>query len=639
MRLLNLVFLVPLESLYGASPELIGPFGGSAAIVQVDSARPGTLIAATSNALLFRSADGGDSWARLHFPAELRATLHALAIDARSGTYLAGLASGNPQYSGIFLSQDAGQTWTSLPSLTGKDIWSIAIFPSNPRIIAAGGTDGVYLTLDGGEHWSRISPESNRALMPVVSIDFDPTDFRVLYAGTPHLPWRTTDGGMTWRSVHAGMLDDSDVFSIHVDASLPSRVFASACSGIYCSRNRAISWTKLARPRDASYRTYQIAQHPTRSNVLFAGTTQGLVKSTDGGITWRKLSAYATRWIAFDPARPNRIYTATDEVGLFRSDDLGESLQPINEGFCNRHVFSVGALGSTLYATSASGFGGSLFRQINPGEPWEIVGSGSLWRAQQILKVLPINPTHLYLLTSQGLLLSSDDGRSWNNIGPSSGAKLTAVLAQSFETRLLVSSDKGIYYSDNDGVNWQAAHMSTAVSSIRSLSSMGPRSVAAISSSAVLISSDGTDYEAVTPPVANGEIHALIVTDHADLIAATSHGLKRSEDFGQTWQSVQGILGNSTVSALCKHPTRRGLLFAARYGVIFSSTDDGLTWAPLTSEAEELPSIRELIVPSGTPSSLFAVTNSNGIYSLPLDGVSWIECHGRYCDNVQVRIY
>jgi hypothetical protein len=76
---------------------------------------------------------------------------------------------------------------------------------------------------------------------PVVSLAFHPRDPNVIYAGTTHVPRRTTGGGPHWQSIHSGMLDDSDVFSIVVDPKNPEIVLASACGGAYRSANAGTS--------------------------------------------------------------------------------------------------------------------------------------------------------------------------------------------------------------------------------------------------------------------------------------------------------------------------------------------------------------------------------------------------------------
>jgi photosystem II stability/assembly factor-like uncharacterized protein len=636
--LLTVMSLASLGQICGTSPQMIGPFGGSAAIVQVDPRRPGGVVAATSNAMLFHSTDSGGAWTRLGFPAELRSTLHAFAIAPETGLYVVGLASDGREYSGIYLSGDEGKSWSR--TLPNENIWSIAIWPADPNVIAAGAEDGIFLTQDSGEHWSRISPQSNPALMPVVSLEFDPADRMILYAGTPHLPWKTTDGGQTWQETHTGMLDDSDVFSIHVDLSRRSRVFVSACSGMYRSVNQGLSWTKLPGATGASYRTYQIAQHPTLLNVWFAGTTRGLVRSTDGGVTWRKISANITRFVAFDLTNTKRIYIATDDSGLLRSDNLGDTMNSINEGFCNRRVLSFAALGRTLYASSPSGSAAAeLFRNTDSVETWEKVDSLSPWGGQQVLKILPLDPTHLYVLTSKTVLLSSDAGRSWMTLGPPATTRLTALLARSGGRELVVGTETQIYFTEDGGQTWQQARSAQGSFAIRSLVPLGPRAVAALAGPSVLVAEDGADYEAVALPAAGGEIHGLIATDGAELLAATSRGLRRSEDFGATWSAVSGVLDGNTVSTICKHPTRPGVLFAAGYGFIFNSVDDGRTWEPLNSIAERLPPIREIVIASGIPDSLFAITPAQGVYYVRLKpDVAWTECRNRICGTVRIQV-
>src|SRR5258707_1256364 len=154
-------------------------------------------------------------------------------------------------------------------------VWSLALWTVNPDVIAAGTADGVYLSKDRGATWKHISPPGDRELRPVVSLAFHPKNADTLYAGTTHLPWKTADGGATWKSIHTGMIDDSDVFSIQVDALKPERVFASACSGVYGSLDGAGHWKKLETPTGA-FRTYFVALDPRRTDVVFAGTSSGL---------------------------------------------------------------------------------------------------------------------------------------------------------------------------------------------------------------------------------------------------------------------------------------------------------------------------------------------------------------------------
>ena len=119
----------------------------------------------------------------------------------------------------------------------------------------------------------------------------------------------------------------------------------SACSGIYRSRDASETWTKLQGIPYTSRRTHVIYQHPTRPQVIFAGTTEGLWVSTDGGKpdSWRRMTSQRTviNAVAVHPDRPERVLLGVDDVGIMVSVDSGESYEASNAGFINRQVRAV----------------------------------------------------------------------------------------------------------------------------------------------------------------------------------------------------------------------------------------------------------------------------------------------------------
>ena len=108
----------------------------------------------------------------------------------------------------------------------------------------------------------------------------DPRDTNIVYAGTWHLPWKTINGGVTWKQTGnqiAGMINDSDVFGITVDPNQPNIVYVNACSGFYRSMNAGEKWYKFPGIPFSARRTYVLLPHPTNPSVIFAGTSEGLV--------------------------------------------------------------------------------------------------------------------------------------------------------------------------------------------------------------------------------------------------------------------------------------------------------------------------------------------------------------------------
>ncbi len=150
-----------------------------------------------------------------------------------------------PQDSGVYESKDGGETWQALAGIRGSRIESLAMSPVNSSTLAAGTSKGVFVSDGSRRHvdaGSRGPPILE--MQDITALAFDPADTNVLYAGTPHLPWKTTDGGATWHSISSGLIDDSDIFSIRVDPNHPQLVFASACSGIYRSDSGGEAWVQ-----------------------------------------------------------------------------------------------------------------------------------------------------------------------------------------------------------------------------------------------------------------------------------------------------------------------------------------------------------------------------------------------------------
>ncbi len=447
--------------------EPLGPFGGSAAIVQVDH-RPGVVVAATNNAQVYRSEDNGDSWKALPFPAQLRSNLHALVVDRRNpGVYFVGLSSETPKYSGIMRSADSGMTWERIPQPGLTAIWSIAIWSQDSRVMAAGGEHGLWLTRDGGQTWKQIAPLDIPEMNPVVSLAFDPWESNILYAGTPHLAWKTTDGGATWQSIHDKMLDDSDVFSILVDDRSRKRIFAATCGGIYRSLDRGDEWTKLAQARGASYRTYHLAQNLQQPNVLLAGTSLGLIKSVDSGNNWKKLSSQSTRWIAFDPEQPNRVFIATDEAGLLRSDDGGETFQEINQGFTNRRFAELTTVENSLYVSTLSAGGGAILRLSDSDAGWKDLRATPqpeepatpepfLQDNLRVHDAVTTKNGDLLAATSRGLAKSRNAGLTWHlEAGTLQGTSVSALCRHPAQPGVLFASTfGGIFLSRDGGGTW-----------------------------------------------------------------------------------------------------------------------------------------------------------------------------------------
>ncbi|MBI3208917.1 MAG: hypothetical protein HYZ37_08445 [Candidatus Solibacter usitatus] len=541
----------------------------------------GTVVAATRNALLFVSRNSGNSWSHLAFPGQLQGVLHALEIDAtRVGTWYAGMEG--DQTAGVYRTMDGGASWTRLEGMRGKNIWALAIWESDARVIAAGTDEGIYLTTDRGDSWRRISPQGNTELNPVVSLAFHPADRNTLYAGTLRLPWRTQDGGGTWKSIHTGMLDDSDVFSIRVNAKQPDVVFAGACGGVYRSVDQGGLWARLPTPRD-SFRVYNVALDPRQTTTVFAATSAGLLKSSNEGAIWRRVSNHAIKSIAFDPAETSRIYFASTDGGLLVSRDGGETLAAINVGFSNRNLTRMSGARRALYAASIyEPESGGVFRSIDLGVTWARAQGTGMPKEENIrhLAASPDNAKSVFAAGTSRLYRSVDGGQSWN-AATALGPDISALLALPGGV-VLLGLESGLFRSADGGKSWTPLRLSTGSDRVNVLQSSGVAGTTAITASGVFLSDAKGTYWTPCGPLPDGALaYGLALESGAVALAGTSHALFRSTDGCKSWSPVQGGLEWGTVSIVLFHPSRPGEAFAVQNGKTFRSIDSGMTWKPL----------------------------------------------------------
>ena len=244
-----------------------------------DPVDPRHLFLGTATGWIYDSHDGGATWKHVAQIANRNDLVvdHILPDDKNPRRLIVGAyIVDHPSEGGLFISEDYGKNWYAQAELRGQSVRALARSKSNSAVLVAGTLKGVFRSMDNGVHWVQISPEGSSEIHEVQSVAIDPTDPNVIYAGTWHLPWKTTDGGATWHNMKEGIIDDSDVFSIIVDPDKPNVVYASACSGIYKSSDAGDLFHKVEGIPSTARRTRKLEQDPEHLQIVFAGTTEGL---------------------------------------------------------------------------------------------------------------------------------------------------------------------------------------------------------------------------------------------------------------------------------------------------------------------------------------------------------------------------
>ncbi len=434
--------------------QMTGPFGGDVTVLTIDPRNEHRVLIGNSDGQIFSSADGGTVWKRIR--PGIRATGFIVTVihfdRAKPGVIYAGVKpqtevddeNGLGTAGRFFISENDGESWREIEALRGRAVRSFSQSASEPNVMAIAASNGIYRSQDRGNNWELITPIGNPELRGFHSVAIDPRDANAIYVGTHHLPWKTLDGGKTWKRTghkEVGMIDDSDIFSIQVDPENPNVVMMSACSGIYRSQDAGTGWTKFQGIPYSARRTHMVYRHPTKPETIFAGTTEGLWISTQDGKqdTWRQVTSaqLVINAIAVHPSLPDRVFLGTQDNGILISLDGGETYEASNAGFINRQVRTVLAdskeRGRVYAGVLFDGLNGGLFVSEDGGVTWQQSMNGMGVRDVYSLHQSRAKPETIYAGTNHGLFRSDDHGRNWvqvkreEPIEPEAGKPLDAT--------------------------------------------------------------------------------------------------------------------------------------------------------------------------------------------------------------------
>jgi hypothetical protein len=202
----------------------------------------------------------------------------------------------------------------------------------------------------------------------------------------------SSDGGSTWE--HDTMTWGSNGLAVCFDPFDQNRVYVAGdsaynygCAQFLITTDLGASWTSSH--TGLTGRVWTVAADPEDEGVLYAGTYQGVFKSTDGGATWDSTGfTRDTRALLFDPDDPEIVYAGTGGYGVSVSTDAGATWNPMNTGLTNLNVLSLGMRTGAENILFAGTSGGSVFRSdINTG----VVGPGTPGSRAYGLAVTP-NP-------------------------------------------------------------------------------------------------------------------------------------------------------------------------------------------------------------------------------------------------------
>jgi photosystem II stability/assembly factor-like uncharacterized protein len=370
---------------------------------------------------------------------------------------------------GVYKSLDGGQTWAdSNQGLAGVIPYALAVSPDNlDEVYSISQSEGVMKSIDGGRNWTSLNFRRDGMPWTQTSLVVDQHDPTVVYIGKwcpgsrPSNPISdaciriSRNRGLTWEDVILDMptevtepLQFGEVFAIAVDPNTPGRVVAGAT--FYPSN---WSW-QVEHPYGVFYISDDYGKTWTRSN-LDARLVKGSYK------------------ISFDTVVPDLVYASTDGTGLWKSTNGGKDWERVSWTNCadtgegNVSVSVHGVVTRPKVANEVYAFcsvtvnqqfrSGGLYRSTNAGLNWSPVQSP------------PSQSDSLLFLQSSGMGLyagsarSFDGGNSWTLIDgvPTSGTVYASAGGSNVDRAVLYISTAAGMGTNVNQVNVTAAQAKT----------------------------------------------------------------------------------------------------------------------------------------------------------------------------------
>ncbi len=375
----------------------------------------------------------------------------------------------------------------------------------------------VYISQDFGNTWNK-----TKGILNIFPDDIALKGNNIIVTSSDKV-FISNNLGDTWKEITSNL---ANVFITCITVDGNDIYLGTSSKGIYKSSNEGVSWSL----KNNGHSTDNVQSIIKDNGKLFSCTWTEIFSSTDSGENWVLVKKNFTGGILMSclTISGNNFYVGTSGNGVFRSLDAGASWTAIPNGYIGGTVYNLYVVNNELLACSSGGF--SKFNSTS--KSWESYNKGI--NAALVECFISINNSYLVGTSGGGIFSSTDKGSTW---------KLSSNSLSLHWINTIVSTDSVLFC----GTNYGLAFINKNKSWNNSTKGL-------------------YNYGSFRDALKFGK----------DIFGATSKGIVKSQDNGNSWSSYNAGMGEMSLAGIEQSNTK---LFAATSSSgVFVSIDSGLFW-------------------------------------------------------------
>jgi len=315
--------------------------------------------------------------------------LVAAALLLLTGAGCLGGSSVKSATGGVWSTANGGKSWTAMnvlptasavSSIGSVDVLSLTRDPSDPKVLYAGTkTSGMLYSLDGGLSWLR-PPEGDAFTAvrsgAVLDVAVDPKDPCTYYVLKTDRLLKTVTCGRSFADSYVETRTDEKMTALALDWYNVNSVWVGNTAGdVLHSSDAGANWSAANRVKD-DVSAIEVSNADSRV-VVVATLRNGIFRTTDSGATWTALEkdfrsfAQADRVHGFAQSTDGKTLVLNSDYGLFRSTDNGATWIPLSLVTAHGEVkiYAIG-VAPTDGNTIVYGTDSTFYRSTSGGTSW-----------------------------------------------------------------------------------------------------------------------------------------------------------------------------------------------------------------------------------------------------------------------------